>query len=1545
MAGPAAPEALRGPCYPAHRLVDPLDTSAGLSETLVGDSLATTPPLTRSLLGATQPGIAPTPGTQVAVDSLRQVGRFVVLREVGRGAMGVVYAGYDEELDRRVAIKLVALGDSLAPSHGRNHLLGEAQALARLTHPNVVTVFEAGVHRDQVFLAMEYVEGVDLQRWLTAQPRGWREVVATFLQAGAGLLAAHKVGLVHRDFKPSNVLVGDDGRVRVADFGLAFRDGPTGPAHGSCREDPGGSRSRQLAATLAGGGALVGTPAYMAPEQFRREPATAASDQYAFCVALFEALHGHEPFMADSLAALSEQVLHAELPAAPPNPAVPTWLHAIVLRGLARDPAARFPDLAALLAELARDPEVERQRRRQRRLQLVAAVVVTLLVVLGGAAIYRGLVRDAHERRATARLDVLREQLAGLQAEGRADEAARAFASFAALEDNRGTVALGRAYREWGETQADHAAIDAFAAGYVHSRTREDRLAALRGLTLRLAAEGDANGAVLALATLDAQAPELVADPALNVLRLMAALERRDLPGALAALDRHDSADLRRAAEPVLKHLSHATPTRIADLTPLQQLLLRRSMTRGDYDGDGTLEVFATAPGRGPDVVQVLRGDATLTRIAELRVPPLVRADGSSVAPRLIDGPWLLPASFGGAPRLLIDADNPGGGQRAQRIYAILPLTPGAAPEHVWTDSMTYHTVGDLDLDGVPELYLGTCAYSRHLLRLIRDPAGAWLRDMPHPRTNAVESDINDLVVGDLDGDGVPELIAAIGAWKAYELRVLRADGRGGLDLVTRKTLGSVAGLALVRADGRVRLAALKRDEYPSALRFPADQHLGPPAGVHVLALKDGALEVEEFFPSRPGEEWTLIEAADLDGDARDELVVTGERALVVFPRGPERFLDPLRIAGGPPLLVTNLDDDPAAEIVMPDAEDRYLVLGAGEAPTPALPRSLPAARPIRDDLDDPAIAEAWRHAEDLAAIGLLRRSADELVAMSGLSGHVREDMLFRAGELYAAAGEHAAAAEQFTAAAARTDLAPEALAGAIRGRRALREFAAAATLAETRAALPGLPATARSEAGAEAAALRRAAAVRPELPIRFDRPLDPGWRIHDPLALTRDPGARDLTVRTSTEQVLAELPLEWDGGSVALTVDLTLDHLDWAAGLEVAIGPPGADEAWLGVALRAGGSSSRPDRRGFVGWGAATQISAINHVLPPGFTGRVRLHLRHDVELGVSYAEMTPEGSPGVRVMLPNPWQSAVPVAPRGPLQLRLVSRIESPVLVGRVQLHAIDLVGFRRAAPSPDAGADLETARLIVEGELGAALARLADATDGLRGLWRIHLLAQLGRDDEAVALLRVIARDFSEFTLADVQHNSPDEAPVRARFRQLILHDPNAFHRVARRALGAALDEVLCASLLFEARQRPAVVRHRLVDLDPQPTEPPGTREPAANRRHCAALFMRGAAWREAGRVDLARRDFTAAWQVLDDPSRQFPGRDELRRKVGGQLLELAVTERDAAAARRWLDTQRIDSTMPELTLDMWREHPGLVDVVGADAWAELAARAGR
>jgi hypothetical protein len=762
--------------------------------------------------------------------------------------MGVVYAGFDEELDRRVAVKLVDLGDDADASLGRNQLLREAQALARLIHPNVVAVFEAGVHDGRVYLAMEYVHGVDLQQWLAAGRRGWRETLAaTFLQAGAGLLAAHKVGLVHRDFKPSNVLFGDDGRVRVADFGLATPRGAAthlSPRTGTRTPSPASSPPRSPAPARSSA-----PPRTWPPSSSPREPATAASDQYALCVALYEALYGRLPFAGDSLMALAYQVLHAELPAAPPDPTVPAWLHALVLRGLARDPARRFPDLAALLAELARDPEGERRQRRTRGLQLLAAVALTLLVVLGGVAIYRAAVRDAHERRAEARLEVLREQLGELRSAGRDDEAAQVFASFTALPDNRGTAALGRAYREWGEAQRDpDTAIDALAAGYVHARTRDDRRSSLRGLTLRLAARGDADGAAVALATLDAQAPELRADPELRELRLTTALAHRDLPAALAALGETESSAAR-----VLSRLSRATQPRIDDLAPA---LVERALSLADLDSDGRPEVLAGAPGLGDGVVQVLRGDATLARIALLRLPALVRPDGLQVPLKLKDAPYLLPASFGGAPRLLVDGEEPRRRPQRPADPRHLPPDPGRRARAGVDRQPDLPAVGDLDRDGAPELYLATSTYSRHLRRLTRDPAGAWQQSAPHPGTDAANSDILALTVADLDGDGIPELVAAVAGWNAYDLRVLRADTRGSLELVTRTTLGAVKGLAIVRADGRVRLAALKYDGYPSERRFPDGDHTGPPAGLYILELVQDTLETVQFMPVRAGEVW-----------------------------------------------------------------------------------------------------------------------------------------------------------------------------------------------------------------------------------------------------------------------------------------------------------------------------------------------------------------------------------------------------------------------------------------------------------------------------------------------------------------------------------------------------------------------------------------------------------------------------------------------------------------------------------------------------------------
>ena len=264
-----------------------------------------------------------------AVVPSSRIGRFVVLEELGRGGMGVVYAAYDGQLDRRVAIKLVhdhGVGDP----RQRQRVLDEARALARLSHPNVVHVYDVGEHEERVYLAMEHVPGRTLRAWRAEAPRRWPEIVAVYLQCGEGLRAAHRAGLVHRDFKPDNAILGDDGRVRVLDFGLA-----------------------QLADGREQATRVVGTPGYMAPEQHEGRPADARSDQFGLCASLFEALYGRRPFVG----------VPAGEPSVPEDRDVPGWLLAVIRRGLALEPDDRWPDLGALLAALRDDPRLRRRRR------------------------------------------------------------------------------------------------------------------------------------------------------------------------------------------------------------------------------------------------------------------------------------------------------------------------------------------------------------------------------------------------------------------------------------------------------------------------------------------------------------------------------------------------------------------------------------------------------------------------------------------------------------------------------------------------------------------------------------------------------------------------------------------------------------------------------------------------------------------------------------------------------------------------------------------------------------------------------------------------------------------------------------------------------------------------------------------------------------------------------------------------------------------------------------------------------------------------------
>jgi tetratricopeptide (TPR) repeat protein/tRNA A-37 threonylcarbamoyl transferase component Bud32 len=315
------------------------------------------------------------------------IGRYRLLNRLGEGGMGTVYAAFDDRLDRKIAIKLLRTS-RLDGAEARERTLREARALARLSHPNVVHVYEVGEYDDQLFVAMEFLAGPTLRAWLDdAQPRTWNERLAVMLQAGRGLAAAHAEGIIHRDFKPHNAMFGADGRVRVLDFGLASL-GEGEVDHTGDSADPSESVGGRLTKT----GALLGTPAYMAPEQFESARADARSDQFAFCVALHEALYGERPFEGRTFFELRRAVEGGRIKTAKPGSPVPTWLRKVVLRGLAHDPAERFESMQALLDALVDDPAVRRRKWWS------AAAVVGLLGASAGAQLWMDPQQPAEDR-------------------------------------------------------------------------------------------------------------------------------------------------------------------------------------------------------------------------------------------------------------------------------------------------------------------------------------------------------------------------------------------------------------------------------------------------------------------------------------------------------------------------------------------------------------------------------------------------------------------------------------------------------------------------------------------------------------------------------------------------------------------------------------------------------------------------------------------------------------------------------------------------------------------------------------------------------------------------------------------------------------------------------------------------------------------------------------------------------------------------------------------------------------------------------------------
>ncbi len=371
--------------------------------------------------GSSRAGTAGTPSEPGGGERLErgtELGRYVLLEPIGMGGMGMVFAAHDPELDRKVALKLLRSDWNEGPGalEARARLWREAQALARLSHPHVVTVHDVGMHGGRLFIAMDFVEGTTLSRWLRAAPRRWEEVLDCFIQAGRGLAAAHAGGLVHRDFKPDNVLVGRDGRVRVTDFGLARLAQSQRPPEQSLAVKSPGAASQAITHQ----GALMGTPAYMAPEQLEGRGSDARSDQFNFSVALYEGLYGGRPFTGDSAAELARAIREGR-PVVPGDSRVPARVRRALLRGMAASPEERYPSMDALLAALTQRPLWERWR-------VVAAWVGAAALVGAGVGFWG---------RAATRCTGFERKLEGIWDEGRKARLEAAFHSAGLSSDER----------------------------------------------------------------------------------------------------------------------------------------------------------------------------------------------------------------------------------------------------------------------------------------------------------------------------------------------------------------------------------------------------------------------------------------------------------------------------------------------------------------------------------------------------------------------------------------------------------------------------------------------------------------------------------------------------------------------------------------------------------------------------------------------------------------------------------------------------------------------------------------------------------------------------------------------------------------------------------------------------------------------------------------------------------------------------------------------------------------------------------------------------
>lgn len=1383
----------------------------------------------------------------------REIGRYVVLAELGSGGMGVVYKAWDPALDRPVALKILGAGRFAAPVQIAR-FFDEARAIARFDDPALVTIFDVGVLADCPYFTMEFVDGRTLADVVAADgPLPPRRIAALGAAVARGLHHAHAQGVIHRDVKPANVMLDRAGAPRVIDFGIA--------------------RLLESSDDRTRTGQVLGTPAWMAPEQAhgRGEAIGPATDVYGLGGVVYHGATGQRPRPVAGEGDLLD------------GPPLPRDLRAICRRALAERPADRYPDAAALADDLDRFTRGEPvaaalpgparraawwlHRRRHGLAALLAMALLLALGVVGWQAWREHRVTRAARAEQARREAAAAGILAAAHAEGRALRAAGAPERAAAIEREAGIRADVQATRALARYHLDRAAaavardapdeaLSAATTAYAVAPHDAERLAALLAMGNRFIDAWDAPALAALGATLRRRFPRdraAAARLALHELILTRRLrEAADHPAA--------PADWR----PLLRALGHATRTAHHKRGGKPWHEGHDLLHVADITGDGRLDGWLD--GRLLDL-----STPALAPRPELTPPPL--PPGAALVP--VPGHPGLFHTRGAAPADTLWRHDPTG----WRPLGDLPL-PEAGPV----------TVADLDGDGHPELYAG--AFMRLRGAPIPAPGQPLDWQIADPAAEAAEIGVRVVRAARLGRDA---LIVGAAGWIAYDLRVYRGDGTGRLTRAARRQVGAVEdAIALPDPQGRHLIAAALRTPRVDAVLFHPD---APPLddGVHLFEWTATGLDHRAQLTRAPrGHGPQRLFTGDLDGDGLDDLIAASARdtdppRVLIVRRRPDGWAPPLPLPGLWPFAAADLDGDGDAELIAGDpATGAIWTLGAGDDPPPSIDHPAPppadAAAPdaALEDLvafgqldaaldgwtraltlgraPPGAAARAAAIAERLArwseAAALHHRAAAEATGANATAAHATAANATAANATAAnATAANATATHPATTDPPAADEAAAArhlLAAAAAWQAARRPRQAADTLrallARPRLA-PADRATARDHLAAADATLRH------RLPLDLSAPLAPGWQLPLTDRVSRDPDAT-LDLRGDLVGPIARLPLRRTADRVAIEVELDVTRVEWPATLTLALtsGPPDAPVDLVAVTLSAWGGAALFEEMIAVELQDAPRFVLARHPLTGTAGHGVRAHVELDLTRAAlliidrhterrfehTLAPDAPQRAPG----------DALTFEIRGrPTDLGVAPTIDA-------RLRALTLYGVA-LAPAPAETPTDTAARALADGRPHDARAALDHApaderADALRAATRYAL----GERDAADDLLRARLR-------AGVPPNGPFDRFVRNRLRQSPL--PTA--ALLRHTLGAAADDLLWRTFgagLAAHPDDPALVQAASAALLAAEAADPAAL-PAPHHR--ASLHLaRARIYRRAGVRGDARADLRACEALL-------------------------------------------------------------------------------